>query len=276
MVNANVVNVRTDANGSAPLIATISAGEKYTVYGQKASPTGILWLLIKTGDKYGYVSSSYVSYDGKLMGAKAYLTFDDGPSQNTKKILDILDQSGVKGTFFVIYHSDSEELYKDIVKRGHTLALHSYTHDYSNIYRSEQAFFTDLDKLSNYLGGITGVYPKIMRFPGGSSNSISRKYNKGILTRLTASVTQKGHRYFDWNVDSGDADDVTVDKSKLIGNIKARLGNHTSAVILMHDSATKTTTVEALPEIINMLREKGYEILPITMDTPDVHHTVCN
>ena len=116
----------------------------------------------------------------------------------------------------------------------------------------------------------------MMRFPGGSSNSVSKRYNKGIMTRLTASVEQKGYRYFDWNVDSGDAEGTTVDKDKILGNIKSRLGNHTCAVILMHDSSTKTTTVEALPEIINMLREKGYELLPITADTPDVHHTVYN
>jgi len=209
-------------------------------------------------------------------GKKAYLTFDDGPSANTAKILDILDKYGAKATFFVIHRAGYESTYKEIVRRGHTIALHSYTHNYAKIYSSTSAYFSDLDRLSDYVAGVTGVRPKIMRFPGGGSNTVSRQHSRGIMTRLTAEVQKRGYRYYDWNVDSGDADATTVKASTLLSNIKKRCGSQKSAIILMHDSPSKTTTVTALPDIIRYLRSKGYELLPITEDTPQIHHNVNN
>lgn len=209
-------------------------------------------------------------------GKKAYLTFDDGPSANTGKILDILDKYDAKATFFVIYRPGYESTYKEIVRRGHTLALHSYTHRYSDIYKSTSAYFDDLNRLSDYLYSLTGVRSKTLRFPGGSSNLISRSYSKGIMTRLTSEVEKRGYRYYDWNVDSGDADANCVKASTLVANIKKRCGSQKSAIILMHDAPAKTTTVTALPDIIRYLRSKGYELLPITSDTTPVHHGVNN
>lgn len=207
---------------------------------------------------------------------KAYLTFDDGPSANTAKILDILDRYNVKATFFVIYRKGYDSTYRDIVKRGHTLALHSYTHQYSKIYRSTGAYFDDLNRLSDYLHGLTGQRPSIMRFPGGGSNTVSRSYCKGIMSTLTSEVQKRGYRYYDWNVDSGDADDIRVSTATLISNVKRRCGSQKQAIILMHDSPSKTTTVEALPDIISYLQSKGYVLLPITESTPQMHHNVNN
>ena len=207
---------------------------------------------------------------------KAYLTFDDGPSANTAKILDILDRYNVKATFFVIYRKGYEATYKDIVKRGHTLALHSYTHQYSKIYKSTTAYFDDLNKLSDYLYDLTGVRCTIMRFPGGGSNTVSRSYCRGIMSTLISEVQKKGYRYYDWNVDSGDADDNRVRTSTLVSNIKKRCGSQKEAIILMHDSPSKTTTVEALPDIIKYLQSKGYVLLSITEQTPQIHHAVNN
>lgn len=268
--------VRSDAGAEFELVADVKKGEKYNVIAQKDSSTGRRWFEISLPDKTGYIAGSSVKYDGVLLNAKAYLTFDDGPSDNTTRILDILDRYGVKATFFVIYHSGYDDVYRDIVKRGHTLALHSYSHDYDLIYSSDSAFFGDLEKLAGFLQDTTGVKPSIMRFPGGASNTVSKSRSAGIMTRLTAEVEKRGYRYFDWNVDSGDAMKNKVPKNEIVDRVKRECSTHSQAVILMHDAAVKTTTVDALPEVIEYLQSKGYELLPITEGTRDMHHKVLN
>ncbi len=203
----------------------------------------------------------------------AYLTFDDGPSENTEKILDILDQYNVKATFFVIYHKNMESKYKAIVERGHTIALHSYTHNYRKIYASEDAYFDDLTKIHDYVYDVTGVDSKIIRFPGGSSNTISNKYCKGIMKTLKEDVVKRGYSYHDWNVDSTDASGNNRDPQVLLDNVKSRLTNSRKSNILMHDTGKmKQTTVEALPSIIEYIRSEGYEMERITEDSKVIRH----
>ena len=271
-------NIRSDAGAKNEFMGEAKQGEVYEVIDSKKSDTDVLWYQVKLKDgRTGYICASFCAFrHGKLPGAKAYLTFDDGPTENTPKILKILDEYNVKATFFVIYHSGQEKTYKSIVEKGHTLALHSYSHDYEKIYSSREAYFKDLDKLSAYLEKTTGQTPKLMRFPGGSSNTISRKYCKGIMTDLTAEVTNRGYKYFDWNLDSGDASAYRVKKSKIVNNVMSQIGNGGSQVILMHDAAAKTTTVEALPEIIEALQSYGYEILPLDESSPETHQQVAN
>jgi len=275
-VTSESANVRTDANGDAQLVRQIFAGESYEVIAQKCSSTGILWLEIKLGDTTGYVAGSYVEYDGPIIGGKAYLTFDDGPSANTWRILETLDRYNVKATFFVIHHGGQDDAYRAIVERGHTIALHSYSHSYSKIYTSAQAYFDDLKQLDKQVYDLTGVHSSIIRFPGGTSNAVSAKYCKGVMTEIAARAQRDGYFYFDWNVDSGDADDVTVPADTILNNIKRNIGSHRQAVILMHDAKAKTTTADALPYIIEYLQSRGYEILPLTEDTPPVHHKPSN
>ena len=273
------VNVRTGAGTSYTKIGSISPGSYYSVTGSAKASDGVTWYKISYNGKEGYVCGSLVTVTNGSESSstkKAYLTFDDGPSKNTTKILDILDQYGVKATFFVIYRAGYESVYKDIVSRGHTIALHSYSHDYSKIYRSTTAYFSDLEKLSDYVEGLTGVHCTIMRFPGGGSNTVSRSYCRGIMTTLTRQVQERGYQYYDWNVDSGDASANRVSASTIVSNIRRNCGSQKSAVILMHDAPSKGTTVTALPDIIKYLRSKGYEILPITEDTPQLHHAVNN
>jgi len=276
-VTSNSANVRTDADKNAQMVRVIHAGESYEVIAQKPSSGGILWFEILLGDgTSGYVSSSYGTYDGKIVNGKVYLTFDDGPSSNTLRILDTLDKYGVKATFFVIYHPGQESTYRSIVERGHVIAVHSYTHTYSQIYSSTDAFHSDISKLSDYIYDVTGVRCNVLRFPGGSSNTISQKYCKGIMTKLAREVEERGYSYYDWDVDSGDADDNTVDKDRIVSNIKARMSNRRDAIILMHDARAKTTTADALPEIIEYLQGRGYQILPITSDTHTSHQQLNN
>lgn len=195
----------------------------------------------------------------------AHLTFDDGPSDNTLKLLDVLDQYQVKATFFVTYRKGYDEVYKEIVNRGHVLANHTFSHDYKKIYASPDAFINDVLALDNMLEKITGKAPsKIIRFPGGSKNSFaSSATSKEIISKLT----DLGYTFFDWNVDSADASGHNIPKNSIITNVLTGAGNVNTANILMHDTNTKYTTFEAIPEIINGLKGQGYVFKPLSADS---------
>ena len=132
-------------------------------------------------------------------GKTIYLTFDDGPSVHTKELLDVLKKYGVKATFFVV-DTECVDLVSRIVEEGHSVGIHTISHDYREIYASEEAFFADLLGMQQIIYEKTGVMTYLMRFPGGSSNTVS-KFNEGIMTRLTQAVEDAGFYYFDWNVE---------------------------------------------------------------------------
>lgn len=201
---------------------------------------------------------------------KVYLTFDDGPSHNTELILDILKEYNVKATFFVIGRNDeySKSLYKRIVDEGHTIALHSYTHRYSSIYASLDAYKEDLQKISNLVYDATGVRSKFIRFPGGSSNKVSHVSMRDIIKY----VVGEGYTYFDWNVINGDATGKAYTVDELVQNVFNDCGKYDTNVVLMHDAEAKTSTVEALPKILDKLIEDGYLILPIDENTTPIQH----
>ena len=204
-----------------------------------------------------------------------YLTFDDGPSSSTNKILDILKEENIKATFFVVNYADYyNDAIKRIVDEGHTIALHSYTHNYKLIYSSEDAYFDDLYKLRNRVKNTTGVESNIVRFPGGSSNTISG-FNKGIMTRLVRLVKEKGFHYFDWNVDSSDAWSAR-NSTDVYNNVINGLRINRNNVVLMHDAGSNIKTLEALPKIIKEMKNEGYTFEKITYDTPMVVHGVNN
>ena len=204
-----------------------------------------------------------------------YLTFDDGPSANMGKVLDVLDEYDVKATFFVTGNNASYRyLIKRAYKEGHAIGLHSYTHSYSQIYASESAFYKDLSKISDLVKSLTGKRSYLLRFPGGSSNTVSRHYSRGIMSRLTKSVQAKGYTYFDWNVDSGDASGNNVATSKLVAN--ATTTSYKKVNILMHSTDAKDTTVEALPKIIKYYKSKGYVFQALSTSSYAPHHGVNN
>lgn len=207
-------------------------------------------------------------------GKTIYLTFDDGPSPNTPRIISILNSYGIKATFFVKNTSYNGYM-KDIVDNGNVIALHSYTHDYKRIYSSDEAFYQDLQDISDLVYLQTGVRSNVMRFPGGGSNTVSKKYSPGIMTRLTQGVADRGYIYYDWNCSSGDAIKNTVPKDTIVANCK-RVPAAKNVIVLLHDTDAKSTTVEALPEIIEYYQSCGYTFSTITADTPPVHHKVNN
>lgn len=207
-------------------------------------------------------------YEGQKL---VYLTFDDGPSTYTDEILDILAEYDVKATFFVLGKEGYEEQYQRIIDEGHTLALHSYTHQYSQIYDSPEAFRQDITMLSDFLYEITGYRCEFYRFPGGSSNTIIQ-FDKNECFDI---LEEEGLVYFDWNVTSKDASSYRLSSQAIVNNVLSGVSQASTSVVLMHDASDKYTTVEALPIILeSLLEDENTVILPITNGTTPVCHVV--
>ena len=202
-----------------------------------------------------------------------YLTFDDGPNSGTTNvILDILKEEGVKATFFVT-NKGPDELIKREYDEGHTVALHTASHDYAIVYASDESYFNDLNIVSERVKRITGEESKIIRFPGGASNTISRRYSNGIMSRLTQEVVARGYKYYDWNISSGDAGGTTQ-ASGVYSNVVSGLRHDRVNMVLMHD--IKTHTRDALRDIIRYGKNNGYRFERITMDTEMITQRVNN
>ena len=200
---------------------------------------------------------------------RVYLTFDDGPSANTDRILDILAQYGVKATFFVVGKEGYTDQYRRIVEDGHTLAMHSYSHRYNEVYASLDSYKADLTKLHDYLYELTGEDCRFVRFPGGSSNTVSKVSMWDLIDYLES----EDMVYFDWNVSSGDSTDNKKSVDQLTNNVLENIGKYNNAVVLFHDAAGKTTTVDALAGIIEKILESDNTVLlPISEDTVKVQH----
>ncbi len=216
---------------------------------------------------------------GTLKTGAIYLTFDDGPNAGTTdRILDILKEEGVKATFFVTCNGP-DSLLKREYEEGHSIALHTASHNYAYLYKSEENYFADLKKVFDRVRDVTGYETKLIRFPGGSSNTVSKHYNQGIMTRLTKEVLERGYRYYDWNVDASDAWQCAKqnvgDKSTCVyNNVTRNLSKSRANVVLMHD--VKEHTVQALRNIIRYGKENGYTFEVIDTGTKMVMFKVNN
>ena len=199
-----------------------------------------------------------------------YLTFDDGPSESTEAILDILDDYNVKATFFVVGQDTEKygDTYRRIVNDGHTIGMHSFSHNYSKIYQSEDSFVADYNQIHNLIFETTGVDTKLYRFPGGSSNKVSNTSMSVFINYLNAI----GVVYYDWNIASGDATSQAFSADELVDNVMSDVVKYKTSVVLLHDSSDKNATVEALPRLIEELNDAGAMILPITDDTTIIQH----
>jgi len=212
-------------------------------------------------------SQTPVTPNGKVI----YLTFDDGPSIHTERLLDILDMYGVKATFFVV-KSGYLHLLPRMVASGHTVAMHSATHNYNQIYSSENAYFNDLYDMQSTIASYTGVTPTILRFPGGSSNTVS-SISPGIMTRLTGMLREMGYRYFDWNVDSRDAGGAT-NADSVYWNVVNGCSKKNVSIVLQHDN--KGYSVDAVEWIIQWGLANGYTFLPLDPSSPVCEHNLRN
>ena len=205
-----------------------------------------------------------------------YLTFDDGPGKYTEQLLDLLDKYDIKATFFV---TNAYPGYSDMIAeeyaRGHSIGIHTYSHDYSVVYASEDAYYEDLYAMQDIVYEQTGTRPNLIRFPGGSSNSVSHNYCKGIMTTLVSSTAEKGFWYTDWNVDSGDGETVTNEDMLYEKTVEGlTLHANESSVVLMHD--VKQTTVNGVEAVIIWALDNGYTFLPLTDPSQAYHHSSLN
>lgn len=253
---------------SNPSVARVSkTGRVKALKKGKAMITG------KTKDGKVYRCNLKVT---KKISSVIYLTFDDGPNRySTTKILNILKKNNVKATFFELKPAQKDfDLTKRVIQEGHTLALHGYQHKYDIIYQSEKVYHQNLDKLRNLFFKKFGVWSTVTRFPGGSSNKVSR-YNPGIMTRLTKKLDDWGYHYFDWNVESCDAGGAK-NSQETFSNFQRGLRKGRGNVVLMHDFANNDKTINALDRMIKYGKANGYTFLPITASTSEVHHTVNN
>lgn len=191
------------------------------------------------------------------------LTFDDGPSSNTQPLLDILAREKVPATFFVCAQDINQEylpLVRTIRQQGHQVAMHSATHRYATIYRSPEAFWQDIKTLRQALEPYLSLEDLTwLRFPGGSTNTVSHKYGgSGIMKTLKAQTEEKGWHWIDWNVCGEDATASHPDADRILRNIQEDAEDLTTCVVLLHDTKATGETVKALPQIIGWFREKGY------------------
>lgn len=278
--------------GSSTLYVTV--GGKYTEQGagyydgcgnkldEKITTTGsvdttkegtykIVYTLNKTGKQ---ITRNVVVYKpGSIgKGKVIYLTFDDGPGPYTQKILNTLAKYNVKATFFVTNQFPGYVyLIKNEYQAGHTVAVHTYTHNY-NIYKSVSAYVNDFNKMNNVIEKYTGSKSRLFRFPGGSSNTVSRSYAKGVVKQIANKMTSDGYRYFDWDVSSGDA--AGANTSKVYSNVVNGAKSCSKCIVLMHD--IKSTTANALDNILKTLTERGYKFGVLSMSSPTVHHKIAN
>lgn len=200
-----------------------------------------------------------------------YLTFDDGPSERTPELLEILDRYDVKASFFVV-GGESEicrQWMRDIVEAGHTIGVHSYTHCYTDVYDSVEAYLEDFAKEYYLIQDATGVTPQIFRFPGGSVNA----YNGHIYQEIISEMTRRGFVYFDWNRQTGDAVRSTVPARTLVENALDRVSSMRRVFLLTHDNTRFTNVVEALPEIIEGYQAEGFSFAALT---PEVKPVIYN
>ncbi len=198
-----------------------------------------------------------------------YLTFDDGPSASTPEILSVLKEKNVRATFFVVTQGGETDisLMKQMVAEGHTLAMHSYTHDCDKIYESVESFLEDYYQLFHLIQDEVGITPTIFRFPGGSLNS----YNQETYQEIIAEMLRRGFVFYDWNLAACDAVPVPPDKEEIVSNILEPAVDKKRGFVLMHDSAANHSTVEALPEIIDGLRGQGFVLAPLNRSVRPVY-----
>ncbi len=203
-----------------------------------------------------------------------YLTFDDGPGAYTERLLNILDKYGVKVSFFVTNQfPDYVNLIGEAYDRGHTIAMHTYSHQYKEIYASPENYYKDLEKIAALCEQQTGEKPSILRFPGGTSNRVSAKYCTGIMTSIAKGVTYRGYLYCDWNVASGDASG-DLSASAIANNVIEGVKGKSVSVVLQHD--IQSESVDAVEEIICWGLANGYKFLPLDNTSPMVHHSIKN
>ncbi len=255
--------VNTSENGDYTITYTVKDS-----YGNETKETRTVHVITRPADADTDIDKSKI----------IYLTFDDGPGMYTDKLLDILDKYNVKVTFFTTSgYSNYLSCMTREAQAGHTVAVHSASHNYEQIYANEDAYWADFNLQNDRIEEYTGSRTTLFRFPGGSSNTVSANYNTGIMSRLVDQAAEKGYKYFDWNVSSGDAGGTTDTEQVFQNVIKGVTANSEagySSIVLQHD--IKEFSVNAVEKIIKWGDENGFIFLPLSPSSPGAHHGVNN
>ena len=274
----NAISIKTKANGSSDQFQDI----RYTILGDSFEKEYLSDEQIAAEDKWieeekQRTEKKPIQSQGIYtppVGPKiVYLTFDDGPGPDTERLLDVLKKYNVKATFFV---TCGRANYRDMIVRaaneGHAIGLHTCSHDYATIYSSEAAYFEDLKNIAGLVKDLTGKDTRLIRFPGGSSNTVSKQYSEGIMSRLVNAVTERGYRYVDWNVASGDSGNV-FDAGTVYNNITSSLKGDYS-IVLQHD--IKNFSVDAVESVIKFGQQYGFTFKALDDASPTAHHKINN
>lgn len=267
IITPNLEQQEEESDASENLASTVNPDE----------PADLVWR-----DSEFAVDPSFHNWSTNDNGRKVvYLTIDDGPSQITEQFLDLLDRYDVKATFFVT-GNDPEyySLIRDAYNRGHTIGLHTMTHEYDKVYASEQAYYKDLEEVGNVVKEQIGYVPCFIRFPGGSSNGMADQYSPGLMQKLANGVQARGYQYYDWSLSSGDGEVRSAEE--LIAQSTEPNGagpgldptKDTNIVLLCHDSGTKQSTLEALPKIIESYQKRGYSFEALDRTSWVCHHAI--
>ncbi len=201
----------------------------------------------------------------------AYLTFNGGPSVCTDSLLPLLAETGVQATFFVSGNVTDDPQYdarlRAIVEAGHTLGMGSWSNDYSAVYSSVESYLADMYALYTYIENATGIKPTVFRFIGGSINS----YDAGLYHELIAEMIRRGFVPYDWNLSAdGGAGGTQLSAEELVLRVEDSLVGLDRAVLLLHDDASRITTLEAMPGIIDCLQQHGFTLAPLTPEVKPV------
>ena len=202
-----------------------------------------------------------------------YLTFDDGPSEITLDVLDTLKDYEAAATFFVCGNVTDfgRDVYKRILDEGHALGNHTFSHSYDKVYTSADAFEQNVARLDDLIHEFTGTRPRLLRFPGGSNNRITKGADgRSITYDLVNRMAKQGYRHFDWNVDSRDYGANAKNADAIATTVVEGVSEHEQAIVLMHDSYLRAATAKALPKIITELRAKGYAFKPLSSESFNV------
>lgn len=199
-----------------------------------------------------------------------YLTFDDGPTVITNKLLDTLEKCNAKATFFVVGKEicEREDLLKRIQKEGHSIGLHTYSHNFKEIYSSDDIFINEMLDTQKKVKEVTGITTNLIRFPGGSA--------KHLHSDMLKKLHENSLKVYDWNVSIEDGVNPHLSVSELVKNAKKYNPKDNRVILLMHCNSNNINTIKALPQIIDYYRSNGYEIKPITNLTPEYHYTIQN
>lgn len=258
---------KADAPAPAPTNAGISAN---------TTKPGVDTIAVTTGSALNTsppAVKTQPQYDASLNGKYVCLTFDDGPSDlNTPKVLKALKKYDAKATFFICGPDTPErrKLVKQTYDDGHAIGIHCYSHYLKTLYKSEQSFFADFDKMEKMILDITGCQPTLFRFPGGTNNGYIKNE---VSDKIIAKLKERGYEYYDWNVSSLDdnAPPARQIYNRVISQCKSRAKKSTPSIALIHDSSSRYTSGDAVPVILAELTKKGFKFISISDKVTPVH-----